>query len=194
MKRFVVIGWVLSGAMACSSANNEEIQDVLAADEVSESEKTAEESEGAKEMRHDEMTLTENQTAELRVDKEEAEEAKEAEKLAEVKETEVKSQKVYPTASLVNLRQGPGMSHGIARVAAFGEAIELSGETTTLWLQTTEGLWISKLYVDENKPTQPNDPAVQHEQPAVMDNEPTSEVSSEISTAQLERLEEADLD
>ena len=68
---------------------------------------------------------------------------------------------VYPTASLVNVRQGPGKSHAVARVAKFGEAISLTGEMKNTWLKTTDGLWVSSLFTAESKPTQANDPAVQ---------------------------------
>jgi hypothetical protein len=68
---------------------------------------------------------------------------------------------VYPTASLVNMRQGPGKSHAVARVAKFGEAISLTGEVKNTWLKTTDGLWVSSLFTAESKPAQANDPMVQ---------------------------------
>lgn len=68
---------------------------------------------------------------------------------------------VYPTASLVNVRQGPGKSHAVARVAKFGEAISLTGEMKNTWLKTTDGLWVSSLFTAESKPAQVNDPTVQ---------------------------------
>jgi uncharacterized protein YgiM (DUF1202 family) len=68
---------------------------------------------------------------------------------------------VYPTASLVNVRQGPGKSHAVARVAKFGEAISLTGEMKNTWLKTTDGLWVSSLFTTESKPAQANDPVVE---------------------------------
>lgn len=68
---------------------------------------------------------------------------------------------VYPTATLVNVRQGPGKSHAVARIAKFGEAISLTGEQKNTWLKTTDGLWVSSLFTSETKPEQANDPVVQ---------------------------------
>jgi uncharacterized protein YgiM (DUF1202 family) len=68
---------------------------------------------------------------------------------------------VYPTASLVNVRQGPGKSHAVARVAKFGEAISLTGEMKNTWLKTTDGLWVSSLFTAESKPAQASDPVAQ---------------------------------
>jgi uncharacterized protein YgiM (DUF1202 family) len=84
---------------------------------------------------------------------------------------------VYPTASLVNVRQGPGKSHAVSRVAKFGEAISLTGEMKNTWLKTTDGLWVSSLFTTENKPAQANDPAVQAA-PAVSEVEAPQAVES----------------
>jgi hypothetical protein len=84
---------------------------------------------------------------------------------------------VYPTASLVNMRQGPGKSHSVARVAKFGEAISLTGEVKNTWLKTTDGLWVSSLFTAESKPSQANDPVV-HAAPAVSEVEAPQAVES----------------
>jgi hypothetical protein len=68
---------------------------------------------------------------------------------------------VYPTTSLLNVRQGPGKSHAVARVAKFGDAIAITGEMKNSWLKTTDGLWVSSLFTAESKPAQVNDPVVQ---------------------------------
>lgn len=76
------------------------------------------------------------------------------------------AQVVYPTTSLLNLRQGPGTRHAVARKARFGEAISLSGEAKGNWLKTTDGLWVSKAFTSASKPEQFNDPIVNAAAPA----------------------------
>jgi hypothetical protein len=68
---------------------------------------------------------------------------------------------VYPTTSLLNVRQGPGKSHAVARIAKFGEGIAITGEVKNSWLKTTDGLWVSSLFTAESKPAQINDPVAQ---------------------------------
>jgi hypothetical protein len=90
---------------------------------------------------------------------------------------------MYPTASLVNVRQGPGKSHAVARVAKFGEAISVTGEVKNTWLKTTDGFWVSSLFTAESKPAQASDPVVQAA-PAVSEVQaPQAVESAEPATA-----------
>ncbi|MFW7380072.1 MAG: SH3 domain-containing protein [Oligoflexus sp.] len=184
MKNLVLIGFVVAGAMACSSSGEEELQEAVAASEETENEaakpeeeKTAEAktSEESKKEAHSEseMALIDAQatvaTGKAENNEEKKEEAAE-EKTAEVKKSE---EIVYPTTSLLNLRQGPGMSHNVARVASFGEGIALTGETQGLWLKTADGLWVSKGFIAAEKPEKAVDP----EMPKAAPSDAVSEVT-----------------
>ena len=91
--------------------------------------------------------------------------------------------KVYPTASLVNLRQGPGKGHPVARKAKFGEAITLSGEVKGSWLKTSDGLWVSQLFTSETKPDHAQDPVVEAAPVASQDASPAPAQKEEAPAA-----------
>lgn len=97
---------------------------------------------------------------------------------------------VYPTASLVNVRQGPGKSHAVVRVVKFGEGISVTGEVKNTWLKTTDGLWISSLFTAESKPSQANDPIVQAA-PAAAEVEAPKAVESTTEPAAAPAVENA---
>lgn len=65
----------------------------------------------------------------------------------------------YPTTSHLNIRSGPGMSHSVVRIAKFGEGINLTGEKQGIWVKTTDGSWVSSLYLSSSVPSGASDPA-----------------------------------
>jgi uncharacterized protein YgiM (DUF1202 family) len=90
---------------------------------------------------------------------------------------------VYPTTSLLNVRQGPGKSHAVARIAKFGEAISLTGEMKNTWLKTTDGFWVSSLFTAESKPSQVNDPEVQAAAPQEVETAKAVEAPAETAAS-----------
>jgi len=186
MKKFVLLGLVVAGSFACSSSGEEELQEavVTSEQEGSETAEAAKPEEGASEA---EMALIDAQAAigtqTAKSDEEQKEDVID-EKIAAVSASKTE-QTVYPTTSLLNLRQGPGMSHSVVRVASFGEAITLSGENHhDLWLKTTDGLWVSKIFVADSKPAHANDPAMSS---AVAD-----QTVSEVATSQVSDSDDSD--
>lgn len=192
MKLILVLALFASNACSSSKADGEgELEEAVAAEE-SEGETQKEESDESTEEAKLALVDAQATVAAQKAEDIGSEEAK-AEEKEEVKEekaaAEAAQQIVYPTTSLLNLRQGPGLSHSVARVAKFGEAISLSGESTGLWLKTSDGLWVSKGFVDTNKPARPNDPEIA--KPAAAEELAANEVAAE-SDAKIEEAASAE--
>lgn len=179
MKKFVLLGFVVASTFACSSSGEEELQEAVVTSEegAAATAESVKPEEGASEA---EMALIDAKAA-VATQASDSQEATTEEKTAAAEKPE---QLVYPTTSLLNLRQGPGMSHSVIRVASFGEAIALTGENHhDLWLKTTDGLWVSKSFVADNKPAKAIDP--------VMNTTTADQVATEVASTQMDDSSEA---
>jgi hypothetical protein len=160
MKSPIVLSLILSLSFACTSTPDEN-----ASENVSpEAELAAKPETDVKEKAADSKDVAEGVDAKLDAKAEVAPAAVPAPAAEAVQPAAVvpsTEKLVYPTTSLLNVRQGPGKSHAVARTVKFGEAISLTGEVKSTWLKTTDGLWVSSLYTTESKPSQANDPVVQ---------------------------------
>lgn len=164
MKSQIVVGLLLSLSFACTSTDGEDkISENLGSEASTEA--TAAVVETGKEVKEAPEAAVSPAAVETSMGTKGEAEATTAEAspaAAEVASPAPAAENlVYPTTSLLNLRQGPGKSHAVARTAKFGEAISLSGEKKGSWLKTTEGLWVSSLFTAASQPAQANDPVIE---------------------------------
>ncbi len=157
MKSPILLSLILSLSVACTSTSEEKDSESMSPEAEVPASVAAKPETDVKE-KSEAATNDVAAAVEAKLDVK-AEEAKAATAVESAQPAVAVSEKVvYPTASLVNVRQGPGKSHGVARVVKFGEAVSVTGEVKNTWLKTTDNLWISSLFTAETKPAQANDP------------------------------------
>jgi uncharacterized protein YgiM (DUF1202 family) len=169
MKSPFLLSLILSVTFACSSTSEENKEDTLAPEADVPASVAAKPETDVMEKPADANDVAAAVEAKLDAKAEEAEAVAPAAVPAPVAEAAQPAEavaassgkQVYPTTTLLNVRQGPGKSHAVARVAKFGEAITLTGEVQNTWQKTSDGLWVSSLFTADSKPDQPNDPVLQ---------------------------------